>query len=434
MNPNLIRTAAAMAGTAALLVACGSSSSSSTGSASGATAATTASSSFSSGPGDLLIAINAPTTANPFEAGVLQRGANLAVSEINAKGGVDVAGVKHKLVVKTYDDGLDPARSASNVRQAIADGAVGIIEDGSGATISAADSAAAGVPEVVVFTSNVDLTKGQASIFRLGISNEGAADTLAKYVGSHGSKKPAIVHEDTASARDAKDGVIASLATEQLKPLMTTEIAANAPVNDADLVAIKTAGADGLVVWGTDTFTARVVKQARADGLTMPIYAGPSGESPLVRQFAGTAAEGMFFVTSRETSENDVASFPQFEHRLAAATGGPIDAGVKDSQGREIRQPATYETFSYDAVNVLAAAITKSGAAKGSKDLLAAMTTASVTSANGDHRGFNPDNHEGLNPDDVYVAVIKDNVFAPVKDEPLSASLPVPDEILANFH
>ena len=62
------------------------------------------------------------------------------------------------------------------------------------------------------------------------------------------------------------------------------------------------------------------------------------------------------------------------------------------------------------------------------------MTTTSVTSVNGDHRGLNPENHEGLADDDIYLAVIHDMQFTPVKDEPLSATLQAPDEILAHFH
>jgi hypothetical protein len=62
------------------------------------------------------------------------------------------------------------------------------------------------------------------------------------------------------------------------------------------------------------------------------------------------------------------------------------------------------------------------------------MTAAGVISGNGDHRGFNPDNHEGVADDDLYIAAIHDMAFAPVRDEPLSATLPAPDELLADFH
>ena len=44
--------------------------------------------------------------------------------------------------------------------------------------------------------------------------------------------------------------------------------------------------------------------------------------------------------------------------------------------------------------------------------------------ANGDERGFNENNHEGVVDDDVFFARFHDMTFAPVKDDPLSSTLP----------
>jgi branched-chain amino acid transport system substrate-binding protein len=412
---------------AALLPACGSSSST--------TASTTAGSGSATPPAgpSLLVGVVTPGPANAFQDAVLTDGTKLAAAEINAKGGVDVGGTKYVLNVKTYQDGGDPARAAAATKQAIADGAVGIVEDGIGASVSAADSNAAGVPEIVVFNGQADLPQNRPSVFRLGVPNDAASNVLSKYVAGK-AKKPAIIHADTSDARDASVQLQNALGTAGKPASDSREVAASAPVFDAELRLIQSNGDDALIILGSDTFVGNVVKAARADGLTMPLFAGPSAESPAVRQIAGAAAEGLTFVTTREVSEADASSFGQFEHRLAAATGGPIDAGLKNAKGQEMRQPATYWIFSYDAVNVLAAAVSKSAKAGPSPQLITSMSQASVKSANGDNRGFNPDTHEGVSDDDSYIASVHDNQFAPVKDEPLSASLPTPDEILADFH
>ena len=44
--------------------------------------------------------------------------------------------------------------------------------------------------------------------------------------------------------------------------------------------------------------------------------------------------------------------------------------------------------------------------------------------ANRDERGFNERNHEGVVDDDVYFARFHGMTFKPVKDDPLSATLP----------
>jgi hypothetical protein len=77
--------------------------------------------------------------------------------------------------------------------------------------------------------------------------------------------------------------------------------------------------------------------------------------------------------------------------------------------------------YSYDFVNVLAQAIRQFGA---EGDLVKGLEQVSARGANGDERGFNEHNHEGVVDDDVYFARFHDLTFAPVRDDPLSRTLP----------
>jgi hypothetical protein len=73
---------------------------------------------------------------------------------------------------------------------------------------------------------------------------------------------------------------------------------------------------------------------------------------------------------------------------------------------------------------VLVAALTRAASLDGSK-VLAALNEVSTQGANGDERGFNRHNHEGVVDDDVYFARFHDMTYAPVKDDPLSSTLPL---------
>ncbi|MGN6797727.1 MAG: hypothetical protein ACTHKS_06220 [Gaiellaceae bacterium] len=53
-----------------------------------------------------------------------------------------------------------------------------------------------------------------------------------------------------------------------------------------------------------------------------------------------------------------------------------------------------------------------------------ALEEVTVEGANGDERAFNRSNHDGVVDDDVYFARFHDMTYAPVKDDPLSATLP----------
>ena len=79
-------------------------------------------------------------------------------------------------------------------------------------------------------------------------------------------------------------------------------------------------------------------------------------------------------------------------------------------------------------LHVVAAAITKSGAAAPGPALVAAMEQVEVPAANGDERSFNERNHEGVVDDDIFFASFTAMRWAPVKDDALSATLPAVDQ------
>jgi ABC-type branched-subunit amino acid transport system substrate-binding protein len=384
-------------------------------------------------PPALTVALNLPSSTDAYTAQFIREGADLAVRELNRAGGVHAGGAARPLRLQTYDSASDPQRAAANTRAAIQAGAVGILEDGVGATLSAVDSAAARVPEMVVANGDSELTRGRPSLFRLGIANDAAATVLSGYV-SRKAGSVAILHDDGEDGRDGARQLEQALATAQVRVVGSREVPAALPTLDAEVRGLLDAHPAAVAIWASEAVTARALLALRAAAAAIPVFSGPAGENPSVRRVAGAATEGLAFVASRMTSESDSVSFGQFEHRLAAAEGGPIDAGIRDGRGRELRQPADGALFAYDAVRVLAAALEKSGSTHPGPALMAAMTSAGVTSANGDHRGFNPDNHEGVADDDLYIAAVHDMAFAPVRDEPLSATLPAPDELLADFH
>jgi branched-chain amino acid transport system substrate-binding protein len=383
----------------------------------------------------ITIAVNVPVTADAYIAGAIERGADLAVKEANAKG-VVIAGTRYTIVLKHYDDNGQPAQSAQNVSSAIGDGAVAVIEDGLGAAASAPRSAAAGVPEIDIGNGTAALMDPQnrPSLFRLGIANDAAATLLGRYI-SQKTKSVAIIHDDSDSGRDGADQLSQALATAGATAGPTIEVPAGSATFDTQLQTVLASHAGALAIWGSDLLIAKVVASAHAANLPLPILTGPTGESPAVRATAGNAAtDGLRFVSSRLTSEDDSTSFGQFEHRLAAAEGSPTDAGFKDAEGREVRQPNDLDFFSYDAVNLVVAALQKQNRAGPGQALIAAIGSVSVHSANGDTRGFNPQNHEGVSDDDMYISVIHDMKYAPVQDEQLSKTLPTENQVLSEFH
>jgi ABC-type branched-subunit amino acid transport system substrate-binding protein len=123
------------------------------------------------------------------------------------------------------------------------------------------------------------------------------------------------------------------------------------------------------------------------------------------------------------TAEGGPGPFLDFQARYAA-TYGRERVGVKGPTGLPVVSPPDYAMYPYDFVNVLAVAVTAAKSTDRSA-ILRQLNEVSVRGANGDERGFNFKNHEGVVDDDVYFARFRDMVYSPVKDDPLSSTLPM---------
>ena len=145
----------------------------------------------------LLIAVDAPFSRSPYIGQTIARGVELAVSEINVAGLAANNGT-YTLKVKRYDNALSPRKALGNVRRAIADGAVAIVDDGTGVDASWKVARDAHVPICVTYDGGgglVDL-ETRPNVFRIAPTNRGIAFRLAEYTIPKGLKL-ALMHDDT---------------------------------------------------------------------------------------------------------------------------------------------------------------------------------------------------------------------------------------------
>jgi hypothetical protein len=133
--------------------------------------------------------------------------------------------------------------------------------------------------------------------------------------------------------------------------------------------------------------------------------------------------DGLTFASGRMTAEEGPGPFAQFESSYESAFG-PDDVGVKTSAGEAVRQPPELPMYAFDMTQAILGALQANGSADDRTALVRALGSTTVEGANGDARSFNERNHEGVIDDDVAFAVFHDMTFAPVKDDPLSATLP----------
>ncbi|HEV7888242.1 MAG TPA: ABC transporter substrate-binding protein [Acidimicrobiales bacterium] len=374
-----------------------------------------------------VVVVNAPFSTAPSVAQPIERGARLAVDQLNAKGGVTVGSSKVKLRIERMDDRGSAAAAAANIKKAAEMKAVAVVAEGTGVDAGWQDAAQAGVPIGIVYQGGEDLVDlaARKNVFRIAPTNRGAAFRLAEYLLPKGLRV-ALLHDDSPYGAGGGQALGKAFARNrsQVAADLTTSAAPGADPAP-DVLKARQSGATALLVWATPQVLAATIRAARSAGWNVPVYASTTGEDPLVRQQLAAHPDwldGLTFVSSRLTSEKGTAPFEAFR-RAYEETYGPEKAGVK-SAGKDVVLPPDWAMYSYDFVNVVADAMRRASAAQASAELVTLMEQTEIRGANGDERGFNTKNHEGVVDDDVFFAVFKDMVWQPVKDDPLSATLP----------
>jgi ABC-type branched-subunit amino acid transport system substrate-binding protein len=242
---------------------------------------------------------------------------------------------------------------------------------------------------------------------------------LADYV-SEKAQSVALLSDSSSYGREGAAATRENLARNDIRLVQQATLPEDGGNVAAQVLAARRAGARALIVWARATGVAAVVRAARSSGWAVPIYTGPTGEDPLVRQRLADRPEwldGLTFVSFRITSEVGPEPFAAYRQAYERRFG-PDRVGV-EADGRPVVQPPDWSTYAYDAVRLTAAAVAAGG------PLLDALNATVITGANGDERGFGPDDREGVSPDDMYFGVFDNLRFAPVDDDILSTNLPV---------
>ena len=365
---------------------------------------------------EALFVVSAPLTESPWVGEFVQRGAELAAAELNADGGID----GREVVVEVLDNGGSPQRAVANARTAVSRGATALITDGVGAVAVSEVTDPVELPVFVVFEGGESIVdpEERPTVFRLAPANAPMSRRLADYV-SEKASKVALLSDPSSYGREGAAATRESLGRNEVDLVADVTLPEGGGDVAAQVLQARRAGAQALIVWARAPGVAAVVRAARGAGWDVPVFTGPTGEDPLVRQRLADRPEwldGLTFVSFRITSEVGPEPFAAYRQAYEERFG-PEEVGV-EAGGRPVVQPPDWSTYAYDAVKLTAAAVEAGG------PLIDALNSTVITGANGDERGFGPADREGVSPDDMYFGRFEDLRFFPVEDDILSTNLP----------
>jgi ABC-type branched-subunit amino acid transport system substrate-binding protein len=375
----------------------------------------------------LTIVVNAPFTGAPNIADGIANGVKLAVQARTQDGVLAAGDHRYRIRVQKLDDELSPLEALRNVREAIDEHALAVVDEGTGADASWSAANDAHLPIGITYQGGQELVDPvkRPNVFRIAPTNRGLAFRLGEYVAPKSSKVAFLVDDTSygSQGRAALDKAW-SFAPKQVVAHIVL------PSGQTDLspqvLRAQRAGATALIVWARGPAIASVLSAARSRGWNVPVFTTPAGADPIVRQQLADHpqwVDGLTFASGRMTAEEGPAPFEQFQQSYESAFG-PDLVGVKTKDGQDVKQPPEFPMYAYDMTQAILDALQTAGGADDRAKYVRILGTTTVEGVNGDARSFNRRNHEGVIDDDVAFARFHDMTFAPVKDDPLSASLP----------
>jgi branched-chain amino acid transport system substrate-binding protein len=293
---------------------------------------------------DVLIGVAGPMTGTLAWLGEqMERGAMLAVADLNADGGV--LGEQVQLI--TVDDFCDPEQAIAAARKLVSDGVVLVVGHFcSGASIPASEIYdAAGVLMISPASTNPMLTElGRASVFRVTHRDDAAGTVAGNFLADHWpDKEIAILHDDTTFGKG-----LAEETKKQLNRRGSNEAIYQAYVPGgsdyaAEIVELQAADVDVVFIGGYHPEIALMARAARDRGYPVQLVTGTTLASEDFGLIAGPAAEGALFLDVADPRER--------------AEAAPVVQRFR-ALGFE---PEGYTLYAYGAVQVWAQAAEKAG-------------------------------------------------------------------------
>ena len=283
-----------------------------------------------------------------------ENGARLAVEEANAQG-LKLGGKTVKLELITEDDQADP-KVGTTVAQKLMDAkVVGVVGDlNSGVTIPAsAIYNQAGVPMISGSATNPQLTEqGFKNVFRVVGRDDQQGPAIASYLASEVKPKTvAVIDDATAYGEGLANEVEKTLKAAGVKVLPREKGTDKTADFKAILTKIKGKKPDAVFYGGMDATGGPLMKQGRELGIKAVFAFGDGACTDKMKELAGDAAEGL----------------------LCSQAGLPVQAANKkflDAYKAKFSiDPILYAPFTYDAANLLIAAMKKADSSEPAKYL-----------------------------------------------------------------
>ncbi|VFR91782.1 Branched-chain amino acid ABC transporter, amino acid-binding protein (TC 3.A.1.4.1) [plant metagenome] len=341
----------------------------------------------------------------------LTRGIQVAIDEINAKGGL-LGGRPVQLVRR--DDEANPAKGVVAARELIYKEKVAVIFGGLDTPVSMAVVPLvnqAKMPFMGAWAAGTPITRNGAEpnyVFRVSAVDEIVDQAMVDYAQkTFGTSKFGLIMVNNPWGESNQRGLVAALSEKGMKPVGSEKFEGS----DVDVVPqlsrLRSAGADTLFLVGNVGPSAQVVKSLARMGWKVPVVShwGPAGGR--FTELAGPGARDVHFV---QTYSFFGKQSPVGEKVVAA-----LKAKYPDIKGPENITPAVGVANAYDAMQLTALAIEQAGSTDGDAIRQGFYKIGTYDGLIKTYRQpFTATVHDALSKDDYVWAQFIDNRILPV--------------------
>ena len=304
--------------------------------------------------GTIEIGVAGPMTGQYASFGEqLRRGAEMAVKDINAAGGV----LGKKLKLEVGDDACDPKQAVAVANDMVKKKIVFMAGHFcSGSSIPASSVyAEEGILQITPASTNPKFTddaatKGWKTLFRTCGRDDQQGSFAGPWIAEHyKGKNVAIVHDKSQYGQGLADLTKAALNKAGMQEAMYEAITPGEQDYTALVTKMKENKIDVIYFGGYHPEAALIVKQSRDQGLMAPLLSGDSLNTQEFATLAGKASDGVMFTNAAEARNLPSAQAVVKEFR---------DAGF---------EPEGYTLSTYAAIQVWSQAVAKAGTTDSAK-------------------------------------------------------------------
>jgi branched-chain amino acid transport system substrate-binding protein len=257
-----------------------------------------------------------------------KNGIDLAIAEINAKGGV----LGHMLEVTHADSQSVPGIARAEVQKALDSNPYVLLGPGYSGSVKVTESMAARahVPNIMGGEA-ADLTQvGNKYVFRTSFGQQSTMPKVARYMAENlKAKTVAVVWVNNDFGKGGRDTIDAEFAKRGVKVVADLSTEAGQVDFASDVAKVKAAKPDAVFIYLNEDESARILKELKRQGVTVPLMGETTLTGQKVIDLAGDAANGALGHVGL-TTDAPIPAIQEFRKKFVAKYGYvPDHNGIK---------------------------------------------------------------------------------------------------------